>query len=372
METGNIILGFHDSNSNFGFFKNGRENIDFPWENVNFSPTIWNSFCVSLNETNLLLQITINGQLVKESYCSVGYQPKTSNITTIGSQGLSGRFYGQITDFNFWNKPLTLAEMEQFSSGCNLNTFLQKLKPEYVLWSEVNIIKKGGSTYYYLITPDILCSLLSKNNSVSDFNMLFGYQSTYEASVNTCDELNGKILLQGNIDESFLKREKWNLEYVCSNRFWVFTNISEENKNNHELISEGHSTVKNMKCLYYDVSLNVTKQTGCKEPVCFVCQIPEVRLKYQVKSSWEHEQYLENNFVLVSYNGEMAFASLNGLNFLVYSFEKSWLVRKYQGPYYEDAGYLHGKTQFPIGLQTLTVNNNVGVSFQVKITDVSF
>ncbi len=209
-----------------GFFFNGQENYNFLWENVIFS-SIWNSFCVSLNLTNGLVQITINGQLVKESYCSLGYKPKISNITTIGGQKLNGRFYGQITDFNFWNKPLTLIEMEQFSSGCNLNNFLLKLKPEYVLWSEVNIVQKGGSTTFYSITRQMLCRLLSKNNSVSDFNMLFTFTANYEASIKHCDELNGKILLQGNIDEIFLKREEQNLKGSCRNRFWVFTNISE-------------------------------------------------------------------------------------------------------------------------------------------------
>ncbi len=51
VETGNVALGLHDANSNFGFFNNGQENFDFPWENVIFSPSIWNSFCVSLNQT---------------------------------------------------------------------------------------------------------------------------------------------------------------------------------------------------------------------------------------------------------------------------------------------------------------------------------
>ena len=368
VETGSMALGLHDPYSNFGFFKNGQENFDFPLENVIFSPAIWNSFCVSFNQTDLLLQITINGQLVKMANTPVAYQP--NNTIIIGGQQIDDRFYGQITDFNFWNKPLTLTEIKQFSSGCNINTFLQKLKPEYVLWSEVNITMKGGSTSHYSITPEMLCSTLSKNNSVSDFSMLFGYQATYEASIETCNELNGKIMLQSINDENFLKREKLNLENLCHNQFWVFTNASEENINSQELISENRSTTTNKSCLYYDVSLNDTRHTGCNNPHCFVCQIPEVRLKYQVKTSWENEHHFESDFLLVSCNGMVAFAGLKGLSFLAFSSENTWSVNQYSNSQYKNIGFLHGKKQYPIGIQTFALDSKNQYS-QVKITNVS-
>jgi hypothetical protein len=369
VETGNIILGFQDPESNLGFLKTNVDYLKFPLEIVSISPNIWNSFCVSLNQTSLQVMITINGQLIRESYCSVGFTPKISNIITIGSQEISGRFWGQITDFNFWNKPLTLTAMEQFSTGCNFNTFFLKLKPEYVLWSEVNITKKGGSTTSYSITREMLCGLLSKNNTVSDVNLLFGYHATYEASVTACDELNGKILMQAKTDENFLKREEQNLQDICSDQFWIFTNISKENNKNSELMSEDHSTINNLNCLYYDVSLKDHKYTGCKETLCFVCQIPEVRQKFQVKSLWDHEQYLESNYFLVNYNGDVAFASLNMRSFLVYSSDKSWTVRQYKYTNYEGIGDLRGKLGFPVGLQTLALYNKN--EYQVKLTNVS-
>jgi hypothetical protein len=365
VETGNIYLGLQDPKQNYGFCQTKRDYFQFPLENVNFSPTIWNSFCLSFNQTDFLLKITINGKLVKTLKSSIMYEP--SKIT-IGGELLDGRFYGQITDFNFWNKPLALTAMEEFSSGCNISNFLIKHKPEYVFWSEVNITKKGGSTTKYYMNREMFCNL-RPNNSLPDSLLLFGNSLPYEQSAKVCDELNGKIVLQGNEDQTFLDREESSLYQLCDSKFWVFTNISEENKNNYELISDGHSMKINYKCFYYDVYYQTYNLTVCKDTLCFVCQIPEHRLKYQFKSSKEKD-FLETYYFLINNNGKLTFASQNGLNFVQYSNDQRWSVLYYNYPKYDNIGYLHGKTIFPIGLQTLTLYNNEE-SFQVKVTDVS-
>ncbi len=366
VETENTSLGLQDPKQNIGFFRTNIDYFQFPLENVVVSPTIWNSFCVSFNQTDFLVSITVNGQLVSTSNSSVGFKP---NNITIGGNKIDGRFYGQITDFNFWNKPLALTEMEEFSSGCNTYNLLENLKPEFVLWSEVNITLKGNSTTNYSMTQEMLCSILSQN-SASDSIFLFGYSVTYQESITTCEELNGKILHLGNEDKAFLKKEEASLNKLCYNRFWVYTNITEENKNNHELISDGHSMKLNEKCLYYDASYQIHHQMSCKEHACFCCQISEDRLKYQVKSSWDHIWYLESNYFLVNFNGQLAFASWNGQNFLFYSSESKWSAHLFNLSKYVHVGYMYGKTIFPIGLQNFALNNRWEY-LQVKITDVS-
>jgi hypothetical protein len=236
IDTKNILLGLYNYYPQFGFFKNGQNSFDFPWENAIVSPSIWNTFCISFNQSESTVQITINGKLVSTLYSSVGYLPNP--ITIGGRTAVDGRrFSGQITDLNFWNKPLPLTEIEIFSTGCDTVNFLEKLKPELVLWPEVNITFRGSSTSNYKLKRETFCSLLSTNNSVWDSLMLFGNRLiTYEESINTCEELGGKLALQGNINENFLKREEKNLKNMCFNKFWMSANISEENKNRSDLI----------------------------------------------------------------------------------------------------------------------------------------
>jgi hypothetical protein len=365
VETGSITLGLQEPKQNFGFYKTNSDFLRFPLEIVNFSPTIWNSFCMSFNETDLLFKITINGQLVTTSKSSIRYELRK---ITIGSELPESRFYGQITDFNFWNKPLALTEMEEFSSGCNTSNFLLKQKPEYVLWPKANITLLGKSTTKYYMNAEMLCNV-SPNNSVPDSLLLFGNSVPYEESVKVCDELKGEFVLQGNADKNVLQREEASLYRLCDNKFWVFTNILEENKNNQELISDGHSMKINNKCWYYDVFYQTHNLTVCKERNCFLCQIPERQLKYQFKSSKEKE-FLETDYFLVNYNGQVTFLGQEGLNYIQYFSDQKYSILYFNYSEYVHIGYLHGKTIFPIGLQTLTLYNN-GESFQVKITDVS-
>ena len=166
IDTENILLGLYNYYPQFGFFKNGQNSFDFPWEDAIVSPSIWNTFCISFNQSESTVQIIINGKLVSTSYCSVGYLPNP--ITIGGKTQVDGRrLSGQITDLNFWNQPLALTEIEEFSSGCNTTNFLEKIKPELVSWSKANITR-GSSTSNYTMKREMFCSLLSINNSVQD------------------------------------------------------------------------------------------------------------------------------------------------------------------------------------------------------------
>jgi len=112
------------------FFLN---DIQFPMESLKVSPTLWNSFCLIHNSTNSSVTIAIND--FKESY-----RLNTTGLTTddISKQIFIGsnpfltedylRFSGQVTDFNFWNRPLNSTTVEDFMSGCS-----EKLYERYFL-----------------------------------------------------------------------------------------------------------------------------------------------------------------------------------------------------------------------------------------------
>jgi hypothetical protein len=362
IDTENILLGLYNYYPQFGFFKNGQNSFDFPWENANVSPSIWNTFCISFNQSESTISITINGQPVHNSYSTVGYAP--NQITIGGKSALDGRFSGQITDFNFWNKPLALTEIEEFSSGCNTTSFLEKLKPEFVLWSEVNITFRAKSTNNYTMKRETLCSLLS-NNFAPDSLLLFGYRPfTYDESISTCEQMNGKIVFQGNINENFLEREEKSLKNLCSNKFWMSAKKLGENKNNSDLIMESPFTENNAQCFYYDVSKAVYNSTSCKTTLCVVCQIPEARLKFQIKPL-SKQLYLESDYFLINCNGYAVFAGLNRLT-IINSTANAWSAFYYNAlnildyrTEFKNFGNLSGKTRFPIMLQTLVMSGNL-------------
>ena len=155
--------------------------------------------------------------------------------------------------------------------NCNTTNFLEKIKPELVSWSKANITR-GSSTSNYTMKREMFCSLLSINNSVSDSLMLLGSRPfTYDESTSTCGELNGKLAMQGNINENFLKREEKSLKNMCSNKFWMSANVSRENQNNSDINMEGRFTENNDQCFYYDVSQAVYNVTSCKTSLCVVC-----------------------------------------------------------------------------------------------------
>ena len=363
------LFGLYHYNLNLGFFTHGQQNVDFPWENDNLSSSIWNTFCVSFNQTDLTLHIMVNGQLASTHHnTTIEYK---ADPITIAGQLIESRFYGQITDFNFWNKPLKLIEMKEFSSGCNTVSFLERLKPEVVLWSEVNITMMGNSTANYSMKREMLCSLTSTKSAPHSL-LLFGNQVSYQESIATCEELQGNIALKEHIEVNFLKREERSLNELCSNKFWVFTNFSEANKYNHKQILEGFFTKNIEKCLYYDVSQSDQSHTNCKDPLCFVCQIPEDRLKVQVKS-FRKLSLWDTEYFLINYNGSVSFVGLSSVNFLINSSDNSWSVLYYCNncTQYQNVGYLQGKTRFPVGLQSL-FNGQNGEKVEIKVTYVSF
>lgn len=367
--TGNMWLGLDSFYARRGFYNNGQNVFYFPWDNMNVSPSKWNTFCISYNQSSSIMNITINGQLAYTVHSSAEFEP---NPIVLGSQQKTYRFFGQLTDFNFWNKPLTLSEMKEFSFGCNTNKLLQKVKPEFVLWSGANITFSGVSITKYSMKREFLCSLLA-NSSVPDSLLLFGGRLSYKDSIAACEELNGKIVLLGNTNENFLKREERSLKELCSNQFWVFTNNSKEQTSKQELIVEGYLTENHDQCFYYDVTREGHYQTGCNSFLCSVCQIAEDRLKFHVKSAF-NQQFLESQNFLVNYNGNFVFTGLNRQT-VIKLIGNSWSALYYNNiaNYYLDSaffifGNLQGKTRFPIGLQTLTYN---GQAFQMKVSNVS-
>ena len=93
----------------------------FSTQKLNFSPTMWNSFCFSLDWVNYNLTIAVNdfrdnfymnSDALKKDHLRSKIRfgdPKTNAVPSNG-------FSGQIVDFNFWNRPLHNVSKGAFSS----------------------------------------------------------------------------------------------------------------------------------------------------------------------------------------------------------------------------------------------------------------
>ncbi len=54
-------------------------------------------------------------------------------------------FAGQITDFNAWNRPLTVLEIEEFSTGCSDALSLDSNR-QWIRWNNLSLTYVGKNT----------------------------------------------------------------------------------------------------------------------------------------------------------------------------------------------------------------------------------
>ncbi len=67
-----------------------------------------------------------------------------------------GTLIGMISDFNFWSRPLTQDEVDQYTSGCNAD-FVKKSQPDIVIWAKANVSFRGNHTAIKTISSDLFC-----------------------------------------------------------------------------------------------------------------------------------------------------------------------------------------------------------------------
>ena len=127
------------------------------FDELNISSTVsmeWKSICISHNFSNFNLRLFMNGELHVN-------QTVNQNLTLFDNLfepfiiGQDFGFFGQITDFNIWNVPLSEENIKEFS--CNFNTDLvERIIPEVLNWSNINLTYKGNNTKQILIDRRLL------------------------------------------------------------------------------------------------------------------------------------------------------------------------------------------------------------------------
>jgi hypothetical protein len=348
----------------------------FPWFSLTVSSTTWNSFCIVYDQSELVLNVTIDGHVVQSLK---NYSSSLNNLTqpiTIGGKAPMKRFAGQVTNFYFWNRPLSLSELEQYSSP-NSFSFVEKSMPQLVMWTELNITEIGNNVSNYTIEKEML-------TQCQDLPVLFVGKKSYEESFKICTSFNGDLLQQGNINECFLRKEKLVLKENCTNMFWIFNNQTKVESANETGRDDGVEKPKfgsnaiEDGCLVFNSSKNKDINVNCTVKNCFACLIQQPRMKYEFKNVLFKKPLIEKNYFLINENGVL-FTGINGKSIIKQStFSKmGWSVFNLENGNLTECVKLNFNGTFPIGLVSLTLPleidqlSNASISLQIKLTNVS-
>ena len=248
-----ISLILSDYMNDLGTF-NGELNFKYV-DSFKLFPGTWNLICIVWNETSETIDIQLNGNRVLNGPLPLNVRrfPKYFSNSTISITD------GKMTDFNFWNRPISNEEMNNILN-CNFELSDQN-KPEYVFWPEVKITLQTGN----VTKSDSKSICQSESESDQKINLFF----TSQEPVVDCDRLNGAM------PSATSKTEIWKEEIFpgrCS-YFWLPLTRSivdpqkwlNQNTNTESSI-DGliYDVDKEKNCIVYGVSAKQYFQTSCK------------------------------------------------------------------------------------------------------------
>jgi hypothetical protein len=154
------------------------------WVDVNSE---WNSFCFVHTFKDYVLNLTLNGEQINSRSKQLP-NTFTNELIKPYSFGLNSSFWGQITDFNIWNRPLSKEEIRQYSFGCQEGLSTQ---PEILDWSTANIASTGINSEYFEMQRQHLTCHYQMNESISFFQNAI--DMNYNKSMTLCNLLKGDL-----------------------------------------------------------------------------------------------------------------------------------------------------------------------------------
>ncbi len=292
--------------------------------NVKLFSLFWNAICVSYNLKEMSLDITVNGILVLN--ITESSPIKLTKIAESSFKLGDETFSGQISDFNFWSRPLFPKEAVQYSIECKPN-FLEISKPDIVKWSSANLTNQGKSVEKVMIQSEIFCSRST---------LFLGprFDSIYESASNFCTRLNGNLFFPKNesvIENLILNMGKSIISEVCKNKLWVPVIRSKFNSTKwvfdsqtrpeREVYLEPWGKQKNIDietnqgdCMYFNIVEKKYVETSCKSfptAICSFCQLEESRQTFTLKSSCKIK-FSETSYYLIDGQTDYKFIGFNG------------------------------------------------------------
>jgi hypothetical protein len=369
--TDNMFFGVYHYNYKSTIYYQSEMYYDFPWDNMVVSSSIWNAICLIYNNSAMSLDISINGgPTIRNTINDSIIFDFTSNTILIGGPMSDYRFSGLVTDFNFWNHPLSVENVQTFMNGClnNNQNFLPF--PEYSDWSNAQITNIGNGTTNVSMPREYLCESSSTNTLI-----MFFESKTFEKSAAFCKRLNGHLLTENvtKAEKIFLKRQAMNISPDDCNKIWIETG-KEGNQSNETGHLYGVSD-KTKKCSTFSIVDGNFSSTNCDESLCFVCKFPEERLRFKLQNNWSNKFAIEKDYLLVNEGNQIVFVGISGQT--VIKREGQWKIinsKSISSFKMEEFATLNGTARFPIGIQSFVWKDdrtNETTSLQLKLSNVS-
>jgi hypothetical protein len=154
------------------------------WVNVNSE---WNALCFTHNFTDSLMAAFLNGVQIGSKKIQLPSN-FTEELAKPFSIGFNTSFWGQITDFNTWNRPLSNEEVHQYSFGCQDGLSTQ---PEILDWSTANVVERRvNSDQFKMQRQHFNCQFGMKQSQTLFQNTI---EMNYTKSIILCNLLKGDL-----------------------------------------------------------------------------------------------------------------------------------------------------------------------------------
>ena len=293
-----------------------------------------------------------------------------SSPITIG--GLSGtkRFAGLISDFNFWNIPLSPKEVKNYTFGFEKD-FYDNILPGFVKWSVVNVTSVGGNNKPIFIPREFFWQRSSSNSLILFFNKM-----NFEHSFTFCTSLTGELLNENitNSEISYVKREIAKASALgCQSQTWA------EGRGNDNMDYENSflnlsTTLTSKLCSYFDTTSRKFDLSSCTDRRCFVCKLTYDRTIFKAQYTWKNKITIDSEYLLVSGEEKNVFVGITGQTVIRGS--NTWSILGYWSGHKSEMSELatiNGIVQFPVGIQAfIPIEDLLNITgyLQLKLTNV--
>ncbi len=292
------VLWFVDKvlNSKDIIFFNFLENIKMDW----------NTICITQNFLSYKWNAFVNGKFSQ----SITLEQNSSFLNELAKPFTLGKdysFWGQITDFNIWNRPLSFSEINEYSLNCK-EDFSQKSKPELFTWSNDSIKERGKNTHYFSMSRSLLTSYNSSGIKQSQISQYFDnvYSLGYLQSLQFCQFLGGDLL---HIKSSDLGNIQF--QETC---YWVpIVKSNNENTTRWEIDQRGQGpNEEHCLSLILDIDQIIYIPLSCDVRRPSFCRVPGEGLIFTAVSNSTSICAAEEKYYLMSENSAIFLIGLYG------------------------------------------------------------
>jgi hypothetical protein len=345
----------------------------------------WKSICIIHSFMDFTVNTSINGKLVNSMKIIVttNFTENLSNPIEMGGGKLSLKY---ITDFNIWNRPLSVQEVEEYLRGLNFNTLTGMNGPEILGWSNVNATYQGYYCNKFVISRSLLASQIqisSEEPPIKPFFILNNPLSkSYDNSKRFCKQIRGTVFLptQSNLNFArsyyywdFLIRDLFWVPIIKStdsNSKWVYDNEVEDHSESIPIINIKGSNDEN--CLAFNLSSEGYIPQECSKEQHLFCKIPEEGTMFYAFQNSSINVELESNYILTNDENFLYYAGINGKNSIFYN-STMWII--YDVNSMTTIGFYTEKNlESPAGLRSVTIldnGKNGDIKIQMKLSNVS-